>query len=343
VTNLVGSGDLVDTAWLNLEHIKPAQLRFGRFKQPFSLEELTSSNNIDFMERSYVNQLAPAKRLGVMLHGEPISGLTYAVSRFQQGSSQTSEGEGMQSAARVTANASQLFDWKNTVMHIGAAGTQGHYQIRPATSSQTSAAASTTTRATIIGFNSENRGLANVYRAQIGGSTLITPGFGESDEIAANVDKEMTGLELALAWGPIKLQGEMASASFDAVHVSAGQRVIGDVDTEYVEVMWNVTGERWADMYRGGAFSGLKPNRNFGGGGWGAWQVGVRLSGYDASDVTTAGTGSREQNSDEAETLTVGVNWWMNPNTKFMFNYAKTDFEIPVVPLDVAGTSARDS
>jgi len=348
VTNVVGSGDLVDTAWLNLDHIKPVQLRAGRFKQPFSLEELTSSNNIDFMERSYVNQLAPQKKLGVMLHGEPVAGLTYAISRFQQGSNQTSEGEGMQSAARVTLNVSSMIDWKDGVLHLGASGTQGHYQIRPAVSSQTTSAASGTTRATIIGFNSENRGLANVYRAQIGGSVLGTAGqfAGAVDEIAANVEKEMQGLELALAYGPFKLQGEMATASFDATHQAAGQTVTGDVDTRYVEIMWNVTGENWAELYRGGVFSGIRPANNFSrGGGWGAWQVGLRLSSYDATDVTVSGANSREQNEDEGKTLTLGVNWLLNPNTKFMLNYAKTDFEGPVTPLDITGATPtpRDS
>lgn len=352
VTNLVGSGDLIDTAWLNLGYVKPIQFRMGRFKQPFSLEELTSSNNIDFMERSYVNQLVPAKKLGVMLHGEPIEGLTYAVSHFQQDSRQQSEGDGFQSAARLTLNAAQLFKMSNSVVHLGVAGTDGHYQIRPATSSQTSSAASTTTRATIVGFNSENRGLSNVYRAQIGGSTLATADFGASDEINANVSKEMTGLELALAYGPFKLQGEMVTASFDASHQPTGQTVVGDVDTDYIELIWNITGEKWSEVYRGGIFSGIKPNNNFKpGSGPGAWQLGVRLSTYDASDISVTGAaGSREQNVDKGETLTVGVNWLLNPNVKFMLDYADTKFKPSatspaqaVTPLDVAGATAQDS
>ena len=349
ITNLVGSGDLIDTAWLNLGYIKPVQFRMGRFKQPFSLEELTSSNNIDFMERSYVNQLAPQKKLGVMLHGEPIEGLTYAVSHFQQDSRQQSEGDGFQSAARITANVAQLFKWSNSVIHLGVAGTDGHYQIRPAVSSQTTSAASGATRATIVGFNSENRGLANVYRAQIGGTVLGTAGqfAGANDEINANVAKEMQGLELALAWGPIKLQGEMATASFDATHQAAGQTVVGDVDTDYFELMWNITGEKWSDAYRGGIFSGIKPNNNFKpGSGLGAWQIGVRLSTYDASDITTTGTNSREQNVDKGETLTVAVNWLLNSNVRFMLNYSDTKFKPSdtspaqmVTPLDVQGST----
>jgi len=353
ITNVVGSGDLVDTAWLNLGYIKPIQFRMGRFKQPFSLEQLTSSNNIDFMERSYNDQLAPGKKLGVMLHGEPIEGFTYAMSHFQQDSRQQSEGDGFQSAARLTLNASQLFSLPNSVLHLGVAGTDGHYQIRPATSSQTTSAASTATRATIVGFNSENRGLSNIYRAQIGGSTLATAGFSAADEFAANVSKEMAGLEAALAYGPIKVQSEMVTASYDATHQAAGQTVVGDVDADYVELIWNITGEKWSDTYRSGIFSGIKPNNNFKpGSGLGAWQIAARFSTYDASDITTSGTSSREQNVDKGETLTVGVNWLLNTNVRFMLNYADTKFKPSstspaqaVTPLDVTSPAptAQDS
>ncbi len=349
VTNVVGSGDLIDTGWMNLGYVKPVQVRMGKFKQPFSLEQLTSSNNIDFMERSSNDQLVPGKKLGVMLHGEPLKGMTYAVSHFQQGSRQTSEGEGFQSAARVTANVAEFFSVKNSVIHLGVAGTDGHYQIRPAVSSQTTSGASGSTRATIVGFNSENRGLANVYRAQIGGTTLGTAGrfAGAADEIAANVSKDMSGLELALAWGPIKAQGEWVTASFDASHQAAGQTVIGDVDTDYVELIWNVTGEKWSDAYRAGVFSGIKPNSNFKpGSGWGGWQVAVRLSTYDASDMRTTGTNSRQQNVDKGETLTLGVNWLLNTNVRFMLNYSDTTFKgsstspaQKVSPLDITGAT----
>ena len=63
-----GTTNWIDTAWANYGFNKDAQVRVGRFKQPFSLEELTSSNNIDFMERSYGNQMVPGKRLGAMMH-----------------------------------------------------------------------------------------------------------------------------------------------------------------------------------------------------------------------------------------------------------------------------------
>ena len=45
-------------------------VRAGRFKVPFSLEQLTSGTDLDFVARaSVVNDLAPARDVGVMLHG----------------------------------------------------------------------------------------------------------------------------------------------------------------------------------------------------------------------------------------------------------------------------------
>jgi phosphate-selective porin OprO and OprP len=84
-----GTTNFVDTAWGNYGFNKNAQVRVGRFKQPFSMEEQSSSNNVSFMERSYGNQMVPGKRLGAMMHGAPMKGLTYGVSVYQDGFNET--------------------------------------------------------------------------------------------------------------------------------------------------------------------------------------------------------------------------------------------------------------
>ncbi|MFA6180118.1 MAG: porin, partial [Candidatus Methylopumilus sp.] len=45
----------LDEAYINLKWFEKAQMKFGQFKMPFSLEEQTSSRFIDFQERSLVN------------------------------------------------------------------------------------------------------------------------------------------------------------------------------------------------------------------------------------------------------------------------------------------------
>lgn len=343
VINGVGSNaNLIDTAWVNYGFNKDAQIRFGRFKQPFSLEEQTSSNNIDFMERSYLNQMVPAKKNGLMIHGSPIANMTYALAMYQNDFNQVTNqnDNGREFAGRLTYNFGQSLG-ADSVLHLGAAGTSGKYQNSATSSGNTASTASTTTRATIVGFRSENRGLANIYRAQLGSTLLSTAAYSGTSDEPMTVEKDMGGLELAYAMGPFKVQSEYAKTNYNAsTSVATGA---GDVKAYYAEVMYNITGEKWSSAYRNGAFSGLKPNSSYSsGGGTGAWQVGLRWSAFDASDVTTDGTNDRIQNSAKANTLTIGLNWVLNTNARVMLNYSMTKFDTPVTPLDVTGATASD-
>lgn len=368
VANAVGSStNVIDTAWMNYGFNKEAQIRVGRFKQPFSLEELTSSNNIDFMERSYVNQLIPGKQLGAMVHGEPQKGFTYGASVYQQGfdpvTNQSNAG-GM-AAARLTANFAELNNIPDRVIHVGFAATGGKYQIVPTTSGNTQSSASDDTRATIMAFRSENRGLANSYRSQIGGDRIRTAGYNASANNAADVTQMMGGLELALATGPYKFQTEYAVTNRDATHpavnipgsasaTSGYASVDARANTMYAEFMYNLTGESWADAYRTGVFSAVRPKSNFTyGSGGGAWQIGLRYSSYDASDTvlgaggltSSSGLVTRTQNSAKANTVSFATNWILNPNARVMFNLAHTTFGTPVEVLDAAtvGTTRSET
>jgi phosphate-selective porin OprO/OprP len=356
VANAVGSStNVVDTAWMNYGFNKDAQVRVGRFKQPFSLEELTSSNNIDFMERSYINQMIPGKQLGAMMHGEPQKGFTYGASIYQEGFNPVtmqSNGAGGMGAARLTANFAELNNMSDKVLHVGFAATGGQYQVVPTTSGNTATDASNVTRATIMAFRSENRGLANAYRAQIGGDVIDGTGWNASANNAADVTKRMGGLELAAASGPLKFQSEYALTNLDATAIgctlangacssSSTRTVDAKAKTMYAELMYNITGESWADAYKTGAFSGLKPKSNFVyGSGGGAWQIGLRYSSYDASDTSYSGTSSRVQNSSKANTITLAANWILNPNARIMFNVARTRFDTAVQALDTDSDSS---
>ena len=63
-----------------------AQVRFGKFKIPFGLEQLTGISNLDFVYRSLsANYLAPARDTGVMVHGRFFDrGLNYWAGVFKQ-------------------------------------------------------------------------------------------------------------------------------------------------------------------------------------------------------------------------------------------------------------------
>jgi phosphate-selective porin OprO and OprP len=56
--------------YIDLKFLPEIGLRGGQYKQPFSLEELTSDLFIDTIERSMVNELVPSRDVGVMLQGQ---------------------------------------------------------------------------------------------------------------------------------------------------------------------------------------------------------------------------------------------------------------------------------
>jgi phosphate-selective porin OprO/OprP len=344
VTNAVGSdANLIDTAWANYGFNSSAQIRVGRFKQPFSLEEQTSSNNIDFMERSYVNQMTPGKKLGVMIHGAPMPAMTYGLAAYQNGFNQVTNqnDNGREFAGRLTYNFGSMLD-ADSVLHLGVGGTAGKYEVLATSSGNTTGTASSTTRATLLSFRSENRGLANIYRAQLDSASLFEAAYGGTSDEPMVVDKRLGGLEGAYSTGPFKVQSEYVKTSFDAsTSIATGS---GDVNAYYVGVLYNLTGESWTPAYKSGAFGGIKPNSNFtSSGGTGAWQVGVRYSKFDATELSTTGTNARVQNSSIANTMTYGLNWLLNPNARVMLNYSVTKFNVAVTPLDVSAATSADS
>jgi phosphate-selective porin OprO/OprP len=154
----------------------------------------------------------------------------------------------------------------------------------------------------------------------------------------------LTAYELALARGPVKLQSEYwrarYSGSRDAPAPITPYRLT--LSAYYVELLWMVTGERFADAYRGGVFGRIRPKRGFDrrAGRWGALQLGVRYSDFDGTafgvgrpaftgrlappTTTTAPTNA-------AHAWTIGATWVANPFVRVLVNYVDTRFRTEVV------------
>lgn len=77
--------DLWQDVFVNYRHFRRAQLQVGRFKIPFSQEQLTGPSNLDFVNRAHLaKQLAPGRSQGVMLHGRFFErGLNYEAGVFR--------------------------------------------------------------------------------------------------------------------------------------------------------------------------------------------------------------------------------------------------------------------
>lgn len=83
-------GDFADTGsallrdgYININYNPAFQVKFGQFKAPFSQEELRSSKYYEFVERSSLANLTPARTPGLMFHGELADGrLEYYAGAF---------------------------------------------------------------------------------------------------------------------------------------------------------------------------------------------------------------------------------------------------------------------
>ena len=281
----------IDEFWVNYDANPAAQVQFGTFKMPFSLEQLTSSNNIDFMERSLVGQndseLIPAKETGVMIHGVPAVGFTYALAASRGRANKSATVDGADIIGRVTTNIAEVIQNKDFVAHLGAAYSTGNIK----------------TGVTAASGRTEARNQS---------------GWFTGSAMSGETERTRQGLEAAFAWKNIKLQGEQFNFKYDPT-TGSDQEIKG----HYVQAVYNLTGE--SHNYRNGIFNWIKPNTAVTSGGPGAWQVAVRASEFNAEDISVA-TGK----SNRATAMTYGVTWFWNDNVRFMLNYVDTKFDAVV-------------
>lgn len=317
----MAAANKLDEAYLNIAWWKPVQFRFGQFKMPAMLEEMTSSNNIDFMERTMANGGVAGKERGAMVHGAPLPGMTYALA-FSTGEGQNNAEDdirvdGIDTLARVTANFAEMMGNKDMVLHAGLM-----YSTTDLDQANTS-----------IGYDAstEGKGVKFFDAKTIAGIANDT-----------EVERDRTGVEGAVAYGPFKVQAEWSKVGydFDGAGTAAADDSL-DIDTWYAQAIWNITGEPWAKMYKGGAWSGMKPSKDFNpdGSAWGAWQVGIRYSKFDA-DEGFADTGS--VGFLEADAWTLGLNFYPNANTRIMLNYVRSNFEEHDSDVTVNGRAVDD-
>ncbi|PHS71514.1 MAG: porin [Methylophaga sp.] len=114
------------------------------------------------------------------------------------------------------------------------------------------------------------------------------------------------GLEVAAVIGPFSAQAEYITTS---VNRSLGSDL--DFDGWYAQASYFFTGE--SRNYKKGAFGGIKPKANVGEGGIGAWELGLRYSTLDLIDG--------DINGGEADSVTLGLNWYATPTLRFSANY----------------------
>jgi phosphate-selective porin OprO/OprP len=250
-TDFAGSKVSLKDAYLRYTGLDFADITVGNFKEPWSLEELTSSKYITFMERALpVEAFAPSRRLGIGGHSHSKGGMKwtagYGVFADTVDADNGNSNEGYGYAARATI---APIAKKNRVVHLG-----GYGEWREPT-------------------NDEVR-----YRTRpeshITNVRLIDTGD------IANIDHTLKwGLEAATVMGPFSLQGEYMSVNND-IDGGSNPKFSG----WYAYGSWFITGESRAYKASSGTFDRVKPKSIVGKGGTGAWELGARFSSLDLDD-----------------------------------------------------------
>ncbi|MBL8822405.1 MAG: hypothetical protein JNJ77_07450 [Planctomycetia bacterium] len=129
--------------------------------------------------------------------------------------------------------------------------------------------------------------------------------------------------ELAGVYGPWTFQAEWTGQFMqDAVGPTGVPQGTAFFQGGYAQVLFFLTGEHQSYDKKEGVFGRVIPlhNARFGGpagcGGTGAWQIGARISYVDLNDQAIDGG--------RLVDLTLGLNWFLNPNMKMQANYTLT-------------------
>ena len=130
-------------------------------------------------------------------------------------------------------------------------------------------------------------------------------------------DVQDLGLETAFVYGPFSIQAE-----YNNFWLGRTDNPDAHFQGAYAYVSYFLTGENRVYKRTAGAFGRVKPFENFfrvrnGDGsvqmGKGAWEIAYRFSYLDLNDDPTLGGYVRDH--------TLGLNWYLNPYTRMMFNY----------------------
>ena len=275
-------------AGTNLEGLRDAHIStalwggratIGHFKPYRSMEELTSSNEIPMMERTF------ASSSGLFNGRQYQQGVGYQRSAdnytagftvFNLRSPAGPRNEGMGAAGRVTW---APINNDNDTLHFGTWGS----------------------------LENANQGSADLsavanYAGRRGPVQTIATTTGASRNQVTSY-----GLEAAGAFGPLFFQGEYVNATF-------GQPLGRDQDvvTWYLQGSWLINGGHRGYKSATGVFAAPRVTDK------GLWELAARYDTIENRDIANR----------RATDVILGVNYYVNANLRFMFNYTLGDNEV---------------
>ena len=298
--DFAGGTLVVQDAYLDTIFAPAFRVRVGKGKTPFGMERLHSASNMLFMERALPNALVPNRDVGVQVLGDVKGGLVSYLGGVMNG---------------VADGASADVDTTDSK------DVSGRLMVRPFNNLPATHPA----RGLGVGI-SGSRGTATgtaalpTLRTQILQQTFFTYAT------AAGVTADGTRTRYSPhAWYFNKAFGGWAEYVHTSTPVRRGA-VAEDIGSDAWQVAgsWVMTGENATD-----AANGVRPRNNFdfGNGHWGAFQVAARYHELTVDDQAFTLALASPGASGKASAWTVGLNWYLTGNIRYVFNFERTVFD----------------
>ena len=174
---------------------------------------------------------------------------------------------------RGTVNFAEIMDNKDMILHAGASYSTGE---QPQGT---------------IGVNGQTEAK--------GAKFFTAPTIKSTNKEFESIDRTRKGVEGIVAYNQFKFQSEWLQANNDFKTKHASRSYDLDTNNWYAEALWLITGEKYADFYKNGAMGAIKPAKDFNPSDFsgGVWEIGFRVSEFDASDYNSVGVGKGEGQS----------------------------------------------
>ena len=288
------------------------QVTAGKFKAPVGLERLQSANDIRFVTRAFPTSLAPNRDIGLQVGGNLVdSRVNYAVA-YLNGSNDGASSEAFSDvdinddkewAGRLFAHPfaeSDSFALRGLGLGLAATWTDQD---------------GTAAQPLLPTYRTPGQSIFFRYRA----GTAPTLADGERIRFAP---------QFYYYFGSLGLLGEYTQVSQDVARTTAAGLRQDSLDTSawQLAATWFITGEE-------AAFRGFKPNSVFSleNRTWGAFEIAARYHVLDVDDDAFAGGAASFADPDasarQASAWALGLNWYLNENVKWAFNYEQTSFD----------------
>jgi phosphate-selective porin OprO/OprP len=289
--------------YANYRQFDAIQFQYGKFKLPFSLDENTSSTNLDFAFRSLASShLAPGRDVGFMVHGRVLDRIVrYEFGQFDRdGDNALSRNParvtgGRTTAWRVSAQPLRNVESPYADLYLAFATTSGEV----------------------------DEGFPALQGDAVLGARMFEADFWVKGR------RERTGLEFRWRPGPASVKFETIRLTNERLGQGVEEDDLSPYEAKgwYVSGTYAVTGETKAD--------GLEnPERPLFQGGVGAIELAARVERITFGTTAADGDASTSPRADNYlgnsnRVVTFGVNWYVNRWVKVQVNFIRETISDP--------------